>query len=81
MNEFHMREEHQKNITSYKLIWNGIKEYHDEEVKKHEKKKSIRKLKRRVFLIYWKPLLQTLKDDTEQKIKEAYEEKAKKGRS
>ena len=52
-----MKEAHQTKITSCKEIWENIKEYHKVELEKHEKKKTIQKIKRTVFLEFWKPIL------------------------
>ena len=74
-NEYHMREVHQiKLMISYKDIWQQIKDYHDEAVRQHEKRrqkeKTIQKIKRGVFLEYWKPLLEEVRVDTDQKLLE-----------
>ena len=39
---------------------------------KHNKMKTIMKLKREVFLEYWKPLLKTLKSETDEKFDKIY---------
>ena len=67
-----MKEEHNIEIISYKKIWEGIKEYHDNEVEKHNKKKTIMKIKRGVFLKHFKPLLQRIKEETELKMTSVY---------
>ena len=41
----------------------NIKEYHKTEPEKHEKKISIQKIKRTVFLEFWKPMLPNIKED------------------
>ena len=45
-----MWEKHKIDIVSYKRVWQEIKEYHDTEAEKHNKMKTIMKLKREVFL-------------------------------
>ena len=67
-----MWEKHKIDIVSYKRVWQEIKEYHDTEAEKHNKMKTIRKLKREVFLEYWKPLLKTLKSETDEKFDKIY---------
>ena len=57
---------------SYKKIWQEIKEYHDTEIEKHQKKKTIMKLRREVFLEYRKSLLKTLKSEIDQKLNKMY---------
>ena len=59
---------HGISITSYKDIWLGIKEYHDCKKAEHEKKKTIKKLKRTVFLKHFKPILKEIKEDTDTKF-------------
>ena len=69
----HMRDVHQVDIeVSHLTIWEDIKKHHDEEVKKHEKKKTIMKLKRGVFLDFWKPLLEQFRDETDRKLQKYY---------
>ena len=67
-----MWEKHKIDIVSYKRVWQEIKEYHDTEAEKHNKMKTIMKLKREVFLEYWKPLLKTLKTETDEKFDKIY---------
>lgn len=71
-NSDHMWHKHQTDIVSYKEIWQCIKNYHDNEVKKHEKKKTIMKLKRGVFLTYWKPLLKNIKEVIDERFDKIY---------
>ena len=71
-NDQHMWERHKIDIVSYKRVWQEIKEYHDTEAEKHNKMKTIMKLKREVFLEYWKPLLKTLKSETDEKFGKIY---------
>ena len=71
-NDQHMWEKHKIDIVSYKRVWQEIKEYHDTEAEKHNKMKTIMKLKREVFLEYWKPLLKTLKSETDEKFDKIY---------
>jgi len=52
-NAFHMESEHQIEILSYKLMWEEIKKFYDDQTEKHKKKNSIIKVKRSVFLKKW----------------------------
>ena len=71
-NDQHMWDRHQIDIMSYKTIWQEIKNYHGDEVEKHNKKKTIMKLKRGVFLEYWKPILKMFKEETDDKFEKIY---------
>lgn len=71
-NIVHMREAHQTEIISFKEIWENIKEYHKNELEKHEKKKTIMKIKRTVFLEFWKPILKNIKEETDEKYERIY---------
>ena len=70
--EEHMWYKHNVYIYSYKKIWQEIKEYHDIQVANHAKKKTITKLKRKVFLDYRNPLLKQAKEDTEKLFDKIY---------
>ena len=48
-NDKHMWEKYKIDIASYKRVWQGIRKYHDTEVEKHKKIKTIMKLKREAF--------------------------------
>ena len=52
--------------------WENIKEYHKVELEKHEKKKTIQKIKRTVFLEFWKPILKNIKEETDEKFEKIY---------
>ena len=58
----------QTEIASCKEIWENIKEYHKVELEKDEKKKTIQKIKRTVFLKFWKPILKNMKEETDEKF-------------
>ena len=72
-NDQHMWNNHKIIIVSYKTIWEEIKMYHDSEVEKHKKKKTIMKLKRGVFLKHWHPILKSLKEETGEKFDKIYD--------
>ena len=64
---------HNIDILNCKEIWEGIKEYHVETVRRQKKKKnSIMKVKRTVYLEYWGPRLKYFKDDTNTKFEKLY---------
>ena len=44
-----MKEAHQIEITSYKEIWENIKEYHKNELEKHGKKRRYKDRKNSIF--------------------------------
>ena len=44
-----MKEAHQIEITSYKEIWENMKEYYKDELEKHEKKRQSRRSKEQYF--------------------------------
>lgn len=72
----HMSLRHNIEIENYKEIWENIKEYHEGELEKLEKKKarsiSETRLKRATFLKYWRPVLKALKEDTETKYQTVF---------
>ena len=64
---------HNIDILDCKEIWKCIKEYHDGMVRRQKKKKnSIMKVKRTVYLDYWKPKLKVFKEDTNTKFEALY---------
>ena len=67
-----MEEKHQIDISPYRGIWEGIKEYHDLEEEKHAKKKTIQKLKRGPLLKFFTPPLEQLRDETRDKFDKIY---------
>lgn len=58
--------------VSYKEIWRLIKEYHIFKNEQHKKKKTIMKIKRNVFMDYWTPHLEKVKDYIEKEFKKMY---------
>ena len=76
----HMNQAHNVEIIDYKEIWTSIKDFYEGEVEKLEKRKKVNKannlerVKRGVFLKYWKPLLRTIKQETESKFRKVFEE-------
>ena len=46
--------------------------FHKVELEKHEKKKTIQKIKRTVFLEFWKPILKNIKEETDEKFEKIY---------
>ena len=67
-NAQHMKEHHQIEISSYKEIWKAIKRQYEIEQEKHDKKKTIMKLKRRVFLRFWEPILKSFREEIDEKF-------------
>jgi len=73
-NAVHMNLYHNVEIKCYKEIWICIKEYHEAEVEKLEERKRknrdiIERLRRKTFIRYWRPILQAIREDTENKNK------------
>ena len=66
---------HDIDIFGCKEIWSGIKDYHNEAVKRQEKKNSIMKVKRTVFLEHWGPRLKSIKEDTTTKFDRLYSDR------
>ncbi len=57
--EYHMWEVHRIDIgASCQVLWEMIKEFHDNQIEIQKKKKTIIKTKRVVFTKHWKPLLE-----------------------
>ena len=71
-NAQHMKERHQIEIPSYKEIWEAIKRQYEIEQEKHNKKKTIMKIKRGIFLRFWKPILKNFKEEIEEKFTKLY---------
>ena len=71
-NAQHMKEHHQVEIPSYKEIWKAIERQHEIEQGKHDKKKTIMKLKREIFLKFWKPILKSFKEEIDEKFTKLY---------
>ena len=67
-----MKERHQIEIPSYKEIWEAIKRQYEIEQEKHNKKKTIMKMKRGIFLRFWKPILKNFKEEIEEKFTKLY---------
>jgi hypothetical protein len=71
-NEWHMETKHNMEIFPYKEIWGAIKENYEYENKRQEKKNPIMRVKREVFLKWWKPRLKHIKEVTENNFKKLY---------
>lgn len=67
-----MEPAHGIEILSYKRIWGCIKDYHDSEVEKQQKKNKIIKVKRDKFLNKWKATLKEVKEIMGQRFTEVY---------
>ena len=67
-----MELEHGIEIPSYKEIWEAIEETYNYETEKQEKKNTIMKVKREIFLKRWKPILDEVQRRTEEKFKSLY---------
>ena len=63
---------HNVDVYDYNEVWTSIKNYHDKTVQVQEKKSSIFKVKRTVYLEYWGPRLKQLKEDTAYKFNLVY---------
>ena len=64
-----MENQHQIEIAPTQEIWEAIKEEYEYQNKKQEKKDPTKKVKRQVFLDYWKPKLQYFYEMTTKNIK------------
>ena len=71
-NESHMEIYHLTHVLDYKEIWKHIKEVHEKMTEEQRKKNKIIRVKRRKFLEYWKPRLDSLAEDTATKFKFVY---------
>ena len=67
-----MKEHHQVEISSYKEIRKAIKRQYEIEQEKHDKKKPIMKLKRGIFLKFWKLILKSFKEEIDEKFTKLY---------
>lgn len=68
MNAWHMKYIHDIELYPYKRLWRHIKDFYLMEEEKRQKKKSISKTKREVFIQSWNPVLLELKKDTLTKL-------------
>ena len=78
-NEQHMDIIHKIDIFSYKDLWEAIKEYHENSLKikkkqnEKERKPALKiRVKRKIYLDYWKPWLIRVKEDTIKKFESVY---------
>ena len=68
-NETHMSVFHNIDIHGCYQIWKSIKNSHDRTVQIRKKKnKNVEKVKRTIYLDYWKPKLKSIKEDTDYKF-------------
>lgn len=64
----HMEDKHGIEILSYKIIWNLIKGYYDTQTELQKKKNKIMKVKRKLFLEEWKPILEKVRNKIQEKL-------------
>ena len=75
-NAQHMESQHKIELAPAGEIWEAIKEMNEYQTKKQEKKNPTKKVKRQVFLEYWKPKLQYFHETTAEKYKNIYSNKS-----
>ena len=59
-------------IIPYKDIWKKIKEFYDNQEAKQKQKNKIMKVKRKVFIDKWKPILKQVKESNQEKLDSIY---------
>ena len=55
-------------------VWKEIKDFYNSKMNQQKDKRNIHKPKRDIFLQYWKPLLESLEQDTSKKFNELYKD-------
>jgi hypothetical protein len=73
-NAWHMETKHNIDVFSYKTVWKEIKDFYNSKMNQQKDKRNIHKPKRDIFLQYWKPLLESLEQDTSKKFNELYKD-------